>query len=121
MEQAIKLAIEKGGYKPTFIQQNWHISDPWINIDKAINGIWTDPLFWQALGKVLNKEYTYCPDCGASKQPYAYEVCGKNGCEGIYTTEFIELAHKWLDAHFEGSQVEEQFWKELLNQTNETN
>ena len=48
MNEAIKLAIEKGGYNSTVL--GWgQISDK----DIVGRGLILDPLFWQALGKAL--------------------------------------------------------------------
>lgn len=68
----------------------------------------TDPLFWQALGKALAwNDYDEVDD--------NFVVNGVGMTHRLNQTP-IPLwqyhAHRWLDAHFEGK--EDQFWKDLL-------
>jgi len=65
MEQAIKLAIEKGGYSPTFAGYKSLVTDSVALGEEGVkavmefmeqehfspNGVLLDPLFWQALGR----------------------------------------------------------------------
>lgn len=58
MNEAIKLAIEKGGYKFSPIIE-WYrpiasiYADHCKPLDYPLNSVFSDPLFWQALGKAL--------------------------------------------------------------------
>lgn len=75
MNEAIKLAIEKGGYKYGHGIDGDYETDGWSYQEIIDDGIQDklvlDPLFWQALGKALGW-YTYCcGDCGSSESRYA--------------------------------------------------
>lgn len=97
MNEAIKLAIEKGGYEGyklignTFVQNN-----PYI---QSLKEITLDPLFWQALGKAL-------------------------GWKGNQSSSFskIQIRERWLkiallytETVLTGGDTEE-LWKELLKE-----
>lgn len=119
MNDAIKLAIEKGGYKyldlpllrvePT---TNALICLVWRGDQFSKNGeekdlvhpavITTDPLFWQALGKALGWEQ-YLESGGRNKYG-----------DDEFDLSWKVYAHKYLDTVLTGGDTE-QFWKELLN------
>lgn len=98
MNEAIKLAIEKGGYFTKIAEYDWGLYD-------AINDFVLDPLFWQALGKAL----------GWTRENYfehTSPISGLKTFSGVMETWKYQ-AHQFLDARFEGT--EEEFWKALLN------
>jgi hypothetical protein len=80
IEQAIKEAIEKGGYCP--LHQGARIHHLRLNIEGKINPtynlsdhVFLEPEFWQALGKArewdMNKHL--CSECGLHNDGWAYE------------------------------------------------
>ncbi len=101
MNEAIKLAIEKGGYKAP---------NPW-NVAVVEGDLYTfgekfhegelerlcvlDPLFWQALSKALGQN-----QCN----------CGKPVCS---VREWDSMAHTYFDLVLTGGDTEK-FWKDLL-------
>lgn len=104
MEEATKLAIENGGYIP---KSSYFYGDRgWKN------EIMTDPLFWQALGKALGwKDIVVVPfDINSTT-----EVNKKWSIDFENVPEWKFRAHRWLDAHFQGQEAEDAFWKELTN------
>jgi hypothetical protein len=91
MNEAIKLAIEKGGYK-TVSEEHWKQ----YGVKEFII---LDPLFWQALGKALGWNETdklahdlHSPDI----EPLWY----------LFAMEYFDLVLTGGDT--------EKFWKELL-------
>jgi len=97
MNEAIKIAIEKGGYKDT---------EKWIPLEKErvltlLTREWAfvmvDPLFWQALGKALG-----------------WKVGTDKRFDG-YSYEWQHYAHQYFDLLLTGGDIEA-FWKELLKQ-----
>lgn len=119
-EQAIKLAIEKGGYLPRqgcsdlksiitdvsgreFIWQNLNNRD----VVTPSAEVFMDPLFWQALGKTLGWFYK-------DGQPVAKYL--NNDPKRTPMPMHIYYAHRWLDARFDNK--EDEFWKSLIPNEN---
>lgn len=124
MNEAIKIAIEKGGYRHNGHEIRWEPITKswwfyWIAKDEEgdpyeashpccydhplyQNPLLLDPLFWQSLSKALG--WPVNTRVALAKYPGVWEQASHR-----------YYAHRWLDAHFEGT--EEQFWKDLL-QTN---
>ena len=85
---AIKLAIEKGGYKGLIKFADYG--------EELKNKAVLDPLFWQALGKALGwEEKVNRIDTYSEVWEWKYQ------------------AHQYLHAKFNGT--EEKFWKELIS------
>lgn len=100
MNEAIKLAIEKGGLKnlPKKINDEFDI---W---ETDGNALVLDPLFWIALGKALgNKEIMICdsPNCDSQLCEYAGYKNPKDMFDGYMT-------YVWYDGDTE------KFWEDLL-------
>ena len=98
IEQAVKEAVEKGGYVPTYTPKSatsLREVRPFIPYE----AIFLDPLFWQALGKVEGwndkkhdfDEGGYCKNC----------------------REWIYHLHLFID-HLAGGKDADSFFKELL-------
>jgi hypothetical protein len=118
MNEAIKLAIEKGGYKVDEIttplkkcEQDPVIKER-VNIEGS-NGYWdwfcyndfiVDPLFWQALGKAI----------GWRQRDKAWLAYNQYNCEG---KEWLFYAHLYFDLVFTGGDTEK-FWQELTSEKN---
>lgn len=93
MNEAIKLAVEKGGY----------IDKPWSEMNgQPKQEIVLDPLFWHALGKALKwpEETAMCP------------LCESVTIGGNYAAS---KAHEYFELKLSGGDTEK-FWKELLEQ-----
>lgn len=90
MEQAIRLAIEKGGYdiNSLGLYKSGDTFETWLRLDadNDKDGIVLDPLFWQALGRAL----------GWSERAWFHESC------------------EWFRLKLTGGS-EEKFWDSLLN------
>ena len=102
MTEAIKLAIEKGGYEYPYYQL--HEID--LTSRNVIHNIVLDPLFWQALGKALgsDKQFPFeqehqCPLCGDTKN---------TGHEW-----WLWKSHRYFSLLMTGGDTEN-FWKDLL-------
>lgn len=97
LERVIKLAVE-GGYHP-------RIAD--ISTKEYII---QDKLFWHALDKVFD----WSGACDCYPRPDGHMAhCSTRGAEAH--------AHRWLYAHWESPEAEDDFWNSLLtNQTNES-
>ena len=93
MSEAIKLAIEKGGYIIPKLQANPNATSEGIEIilnSLNKNDIVLDPLFWQALGKAL-------------------------GWINYAKPQWLQHALKYHELVLINSNTEK-FWKELLQQ-----
>lgn len=103
MNEAIKLAIEKGRYIFRGVKHN--------NFDYKRDTVVLDPLFWQALGKALGWIET-----GKHFRRYEhddYEECSQ--CiEYGESSQWIHYAHQYFDLALTGGDTEK-FWKELIN------
>lgn len=126
MNEAIKLAIEKGGYDGAIGTEpawDWHMSD-------FQNRLVLDPLFWQALGKALGWDDTelvwvcnegcdqrwLLPDerhiditCTKGHQLYERPVPYYHASD----TEWYKHAHQYFDLALTGGDTEK-FWKDIL-------
>ncbi len=96
MNEAIKLAIEKGGYNNLTVSQMEHAKAGNLREEFYV----LDPLFWQALGKAL----------GWEEQSFGYET-SYGYWEG--KPEWNYFAHMYFDLLLTGGDTEK-FWKELL-------
>lgn len=120
MNEAIKLAIEKGGYKPyTWMTEKsvlvreeytgyhlWLFKDGGLNAPAIFSEILIDPLFWQALSKALGWS-----DGTEELSTLIKKAKRVNKC--VWQIQSWQYhAHRWLDAHFEGT--EEEFWESLI-------
>lgn len=97
MNEAIKLAIEKGGYDPIWIQEWYRLFSPISKQprDIPLSCIFTDPLFWVALGKALGWKHNN-----------ATLWSGRQA-------EWLEYAHAYFELVLTDGSTEK-FWKELL-------
>jgi hypothetical protein len=105
MNEAIKLAIEKGGWKPEvlglLITKQLNHPEDYIEKDWAV----LQPLFWQALGKALGwKE----PKQGRNIVPGFYEPVI---AFGLLET-WVWYALRYHELVLTGGDTEK-FWKEL--------
>jgi hypothetical protein len=98
MKEAIQKAIE-GGYEFTFIGQFYDPGHPWRNREIAINSIFDDPLFWQALGKAMGWR---------EKSEVANDVTYR-----FEPAQWQLEWHRFIDHLAEGKDAES-FFKELL-------
>lgn len=99
MNNAIKLAIEKGGYKYGHGVDGDYETDGWSYqeiIDEARDKVILDPLFWQALGKALGWGTTTASNNFGYKNSWQY------------------YAHQYINLILTGGDTDK-FWKELLN------
>lgn len=130
LNEAIRIAIEKGGYAPTdsgepvveysIVDKNyiWVYEEDGTGARPTFNDIVVDPLFWQALGKALgwNDEKI---EVGPILHEHNGELCGKVFCETVGVThkaaKWKVIAHQYFDLVLTGGDTEK-FWKELLNQ-----
>jgi hypothetical protein len=97
MNEAIKLAVEKGGY-PHYS----HTEEPLMYDAKCM--LVLDPLFWQALGKALgNKDEMRCdsPKCDDKLCAYAGYKDPK------------EMFNRYMETLWYGGDTEK-FWSDLL-------
>lgn len=106
MNKAIKLAIEKGGYKYGHGVDGDYETDGWSYqeiIDEARDKVILDPLFWQALGKALGwrEKKTGLLFRDLPEQANTIESC-------------LPYAHLYFDLILTGGDTEK-FWKDLLN------
>jgi hypothetical protein len=97
MEEAIKLAIEKGGYKQW--HPEWHHSDV------------LDPLFWQALGRALGWKESWC---GFDGKEFDGETCPTPHMKYITIPVWDVRAREWFEIRMSGGN-EEKFWSDLCN------
>jgi len=122
LSEAIKLAIEKGGFRFTepidSRNKTWAISE--LSNLNGEDGFTTEqvvlmPLFWQALGKALGWKDVF----KNKKSMGLMEMCGHPYCptEGnckYQKPERSKYAHQYFDLLLTGGDTEK-FWKELLN------
>lgn len=93
MNEAIRLAIEEGGYK-----KDPHLIDLMPLSNKTLALAVLDPLFWQALSKALGWDKTHT-------------VWFKQSWEN--REPWLNHAHQHFDLILTGGDIES-FWKELL-------
>lgn len=102
MNEAIKLAIRKGGYRFAFsnkkesLDYSDYVGSP---EETSYDEIVLDPLFWQALGKALGWDETNMLSYGLRYGKEVPESVGK-------ALQYFEVALTGGDT--------EKFWKELL-------
>lgn len=87
MNEAIKLAIEKGGYPSVVTADYYYHTDEGRRETRLLT---LDPLFWQALGKALG----WTDD-------------------NFYGSDWEIMAHDYLGVVLRGGNTEK-FWKDLL-------
>lgn len=121
INEAIKLATEKGGYKPyTWMTEKsvlvreertgyhlWLFKDGGLNAPAIFSEILIDPLFWQALGRALG---------WTEIDVYNSDASHDGDWDRLMQNEWQYHAHRWLDSHFEGQQSEQDFWESLIKQ-----
>jgi hypothetical protein len=139
MNEAIKLAIEKGGYDFGGFVRADYFPHGWCNSKigwrgdvelqrvtaKGDAGRWVkcgnwneaiqDPLFWQALGKALGWEGYQCENCGYKH----FGNIGYSECCSLWTSattrpQWLYQALRYHELVLTGGSIE-QFWKDLLN------
>lgn len=109
MNEAIKLAIEKGGYEYDEAKHN-HTGDIALT---------NDPLFWQALGKALRweKTFTVCLACGGTYYTVEKNPFKRRQCEHEKPVKDVFLWlyhwHRFIDHIAEGKDADS-FFKELI-------
>ncbi len=127
MNEAIKLAIEKGGYKNPyeyseqvarfFPRMAGHLS----HRKMILSATALDPLFWQALGKALGWGKYICEYCRNDFDPpetraEVHALCIEHGlCKGMWVEGWKPRAHRYFDLLLTGGDTEK-FWNELLKQ-----
>ncbi len=109
IETAIKLAIERGGYKPHAHEASFNLEAFKKNNYKASNrtkAIFVlDPLFWQALGQALGWGYK--------------DIDGKEWRVGAYGKLDAWLGHSLEYFYLKLTNGNEsEFWSNLLNREN---
>jgi hypothetical protein len=98
MTEAIKLAIEKGGYIPGQYVYKDLADDDLHTLSFVPDEVHVlNPLFWQALGKALGWSEETNPAAGNPKLWYG---------------DWKQKAHQYLDLLLTGGDTEK-FWKEL--------
>lgn len=121
MNEAIKLAIEKGGYKPEYKDCVVYIDDflghqysKFVDrrgdIEKwATAEIFADPLFWQALGKALGWDEIH------AKNP-ENNICIKNKSGSITYFDDCDIYHamRYMELILTGGDTEK-YWQSLLS------
>ena|ERR1041384_4791582 len=111
-EEIIKLALEKGGYP-----SNWFDDGDYDIASKSAlaNAIVLDPLFWQALGRVLGWHRILCYGCkeplANSDDEEALKAC--NAGEDMNMEEWKYYAMHYFDLVLIGGDTES-FWQSLL-------
>jgi len=105
MNEAIKLAIEKGGYEMLANQKaivEIHFRKFGKNTARRIfeTFILQDPVFWQTLGKALG--------WGECNEGYHVHTCNVRD-------SWKENAHQYFDLLLTGGDTEK-FWKDLINE-----
>ena len=110
MNEAIKLAIEKGGLDVSQVVplSLWAGKQGWAKLATEQMFV-TSHLFWQAVGKALEWEERYKYYLSFVEN----ECCGCSG--GIYDIkpEWQYHAHQYFDLVLTGGSTEK-FWKDLL-------
>jgi hypothetical protein len=109
-QHAIKQAIE-GGY-----DVRWNPA--WLNVEKIDSQgnvtplkndqVFTDPLFWQALGKARGWELHTCTDCN---NPDSKCNCNEKDFEALQNTWNV-WAMRWFYTRLSNGD-EEKFWQSL--------
>lgn len=97
MNEAIKLAIEKGGYEPLFVEDRYALPmqhEP-FRLDKPLNSILIDPRFWQALGRA----------CGWREENGS--ICRDASCQACH--EYMRQWHRFIDWIAEGKNTDDFF------------
>lgn len=117
MNEAIKLAIEKGGYVPKWllngIELDKEASKRLMTSGKAMAAlIAQDPLFWQALGKALGWG-RYTLDKMTITNPSS-KIQDKIAKEWGIRPDWVIIALRYHELNLTGGDTEK-FWKELLN------
>ena len=116
MNEAIRIAIEKGGYRSYyydhgkgFYQRDW----VYVVNDELNTGVFQNPFFWKSLGRALGWREGICKTCGI--EHYDIEEGQLCNCRPwIVVDEWERYAHRWLDSHFEGETAEKEFWDNLI-------
>lgn len=103
LNEAIKLAIEKGGYNAELCKPSENKLGKWhsFNCPETINGqkdLVLDPLFWQALGKALEERFE-------KSQAPSFVSFDK--------WDWTYYAHQYFDLIMTEQSTDE-FWKSLL-------
>jgi hypothetical protein len=107
MNEAIKLAIEKGGYESRHYLYQIDLDKPGdLESSMFSNYLTQDPLFWQALGKALGwQEYTHVPLGN-------WDEVSKMTTHSDFTWKYH--AKRYFDLVLTGGDTEA-FWKELIS------
>ena len=128
MDEAIKLAIEKGGYEPLWLQSHGKMLVDKNQLYYLIVGegkpavfalVFQDPLFWQALSRALGWStscISQCPNVCRVHQGQ-YDFCNNFEClcHKPNQIDWKKVAHQYFDLLLTGGDTSK-FWKELLNQ-----
>lgn len=106
LEQAIKDAVEKGGYNDI---AGWFDCEGRESEHRLL-----DPAFWSALGKARGWDGNHCDNCG--KQPDSWLISNPAQCPDCYhagkrgnPAEPIKFWHRLIDHLAEGKDVESFF------------
>lgn len=120
MNEAIKLAVEKGGYDWKIFELGGNYFIQGTDIRMHTSDIILDNQFWQALGKALGWnehkwEHTHargseydelvCKNCDLLKKYIRKDIC---------SVKQNKYAHQYFDLVLTGGDTE-RFWKELLS------
>lgn len=106
MEEAIRTAIEKGGYK----DQLWPEAYESLAVQ---NMVALDPLFWQALGRALGREDSKCSSKCGSVYPEYVNGCVRCGKGIDPDPNMLYHALRYFELKLTRGD-EEKFWKQLL-------
>lgn len=131
MNEAIRLAVEKGGYSLEELANRLGITNvrqieigkKYVSVSSqqgntkqlcSFETLFLDPKFWQVLGKALG--WGICCDENGHK-PFGAklnELCKvRDMCDGLIIEEYLYHAHQYFDLVLTGGDVEA-FWQELL-------
>lgn len=89
-------------------------------ITLTTNDVFTDPKFWESLGRALGWAENVCDTCGESKRLYQQAGSTKHECIDCQDWGGVRVIYTWLYhslRYFELKLTggdEEKFWKELL-------
>lgn len=111
MNEAIKLAIEKGGYFERILKLAIDEGEYKFNGLPGVSQITQAPLFWQSLGKALGWEELVCSDDGLM-HPIPSEIC-RVGMYVGWIPKWHYMALEYFDLLLTGGNTEA-FWKEIL-------
>lgn len=111
MNEAIKLAIEKGGYDNHLFTENFKGELSIAGWEVSV--ITQDPAFWRALGKANGWNLNTCTFCLKDGGPNSVDSCDYCGRSGVHRTSWKAHWHRFID-HIADGRSADDFFKALL-------